>query len=145
VVKFDAIGRQNDFKKNPQYAIGFDKTTAKLIPSWKTFLNYWNENYKDLVIQGATEDICGDCFIFANRAKLLAECRKKLQESEDPMEQSKEAMLESEALIENAAEHVKAAKLQRELFNAKKKQASEDLQENKPATERVHIFVCDYS
>jgi hypothetical protein len=72
VVKFDAIGRQNDFKKNPQYAIGFDKTTAKLIPSWKTFLNYWNENYKDLVIQGATEDICGDCFHLCQQIKAVS-------------------------------------------------------------------------
>jgi hypothetical protein len=53
-------------------------------------------------------------------------------------------MLESEALIENAAEHVKAAKLQRELFNAKKKQPGRSSREQ-ACTERVHTFVCDYS
>jgi hypothetical protein len=146
VVKFDCIGRMNDYKKNPIYATRFDASSAKEIPSWKTFLEFWKENYKDLVMQRATEDICGDCFIFANRSKHLAERCKTLSEQDQEDDSAiREAMLESEALIEKAAEHVKAAKLQRELFNAKKKAARQDLEENKPHPERVHTFVCNYS
>jgi hypothetical protein len=47
------------------------------VPSWPLFLAFWKKHYPDLVIQSSSENICGDCHVFANAYKTLASKKSK--------------------------------------------------------------------
>jgi hypothetical protein len=36
------------------------------VPSWFTFLYFWKLNYPKIDVPNARQDICGDCWMFAN-------------------------------------------------------------------------------
>jgi hypothetical protein len=130
------------------------------IPSWPTFLEFWKENYDYVRILKPAKDVCGECYVYANRIKhsqaggkrkhpLISEdsdeddfiCLPALPDSKNNDPQDR--MIASEKLIERASEHVKRAQAQRELFQEKKKLAEETAK--LPTEERVFCFVIDYS
>ena len=41
------------------------------VASQRTFNRYWSKHFPKLVTQRAREDICGDCFAFANKERTL--------------------------------------------------------------------------
>ena len=43
--------------------------------SWSTFCAFWNRNYPKLIVPRAREDICGDCYTFANAFRSLNSLR----------------------------------------------------------------------
>ena len=42
-----------------------------VVASQRTFNRYWSKHFPKLVTQQAREDICGDCFAFANKERTL--------------------------------------------------------------------------
>jgi hypothetical protein len=126
-------------------------------PSWSTFRRYWQTHHPTLVIAGAREDVCNNCYIFANRHRYATNKQKRLAEEgnaddEGPPGQEAEeqedgdavaVMLEGEELVKVAAKHVEMAQQQRELYQQKRTDAidTKDL----PPKERVLCFVADYA
>jgi len=97
---------------------------VKNIPSWGTFLSYWNQHYPKMKIQHPREETCGQCYIFANSFSF-----KKIKLQHDPTSSDKESSdndgagndnnirvrdagkLSNEELVLEAAKHVKMAKI----------------------------------
>ena len=127
------------------------------VPAWSTFRLFWNENYPHLHIQKPREDVCGECFKFANSFRTIAFRKRQLEEVDTASEEendtnqddlteyneAKRRMIESEKAIEVASEHVQMAKEQRDKFIEQKNSARAT--KDKPKGERVVTFVCDYS
>lgn len=139
--------------------------------SWPAFLGFWKKEYPHLVIARPREDICGDCWVFANKHKYLRSKKKVqvVQEAAGIYEEESEEddnawnqeleedggtatiddavefqrVLESEELIMKASTHVQRAKNQRLYFNQKKKEAATDV--SKPKDQRCYTFVADYA
>jgi hypothetical protein len=149
-LKINAIGQR--IGKDP--LPGMEEKDCKSLPSWAAFLNFWSQNSSHIVIQKPSEDICGDCFTFANRHKhyiQLQDNRKRRKLNDDIEEEEhteqQNRMIESERLIEEAAKHVMMAKKQRELFNYKKQRAIADAISIPPSPKeyRVMTWVADYA
>ena len=141
------------------------------VPSETTFMNYWYKNFPHLVAQRAREDICGDCYTFANRHKYISNLLageteeakdddstsggRKNSRAKDKDEEAvtanavddERALLveKQENEVMKAAHHVKMAKAQREHFRDKKEEAFLDRQQGKPMEERSLCFVADYA
>jgi hypothetical protein len=133
------------------------------VPSWSAFTNFWKKNYPKLVIAKPREDICGDCWTFANRHKLLSKRKKFVDDAcssssesseneedkegdkseEDEATEEIEIMMENEELVIEASKHVEMAQIQRKLFQ--KLKASAVATALLPPEERVVTFVADYS
>ena len=127
------------------------------VPCWGTFCNFWERNYPKMIIQKPRQDVCGDCFKYANRFKTLSGTKRKDPEDSDGEEEydkendtsinvpddEEERMLESEREVELAAMHVRMAKDQRELFNRQKTLARNTVA--LPKSERIVTFMCDYA
>ena len=136
-------------------------------PSFRTFMRYWKKNHLKLVIPKPREDICGDCFIFANQSKFRINQQQQDDEAKTCSDDDElsvasgldddednnndgggrgsqfQAALASEELILKAAIHVKAAQQQREYVNQKIQQAQED--QLLPKHERRWCFTADYA
>jgi hypothetical protein len=103
------------------------------LPSWKSFYLYWSCNFPRLKIPKPSQDICGECYIYANKirfkqqsnpgsskrslASLLQEDSDNddtffvLPEQEDEdHDAEQEQMIKSEDIIDKASIHVKRAK-----------------------------------
>ena len=39
------------------------------VPSWWTFRQFWKSNYSNMRITNPRADVCGECYIFANRSQ----------------------------------------------------------------------------
>jgi hypothetical protein len=61
-VVLDSKGRTTEKVRLPDTA-----QTIKKCLSWPAFLQFWNDHYPKVVIQRAREDICDECFVFANQ------------------------------------------------------------------------------
>jgi hypothetical protein len=115
------------------------------LPSWKAFDLYWSPNFPHLKIPKPSRDICGECYVYANKIRFKQQSNpgsskrslaSLLQEDSDnddtffvPPEQEdedhdaeQERMIESEDIIKKASIQVKRAKAQRDLFNKRRKQ-----------------------
>jgi hypothetical protein len=124
------------------------------VPSIWTFLEFWKKEYPKMWITRPRADICGDCYVFANQSKYkktqlqqqMAEEGESSsdddEEEEMTEEQREEAILASEKLILDAADHVEMARKQREYVNTKKDEAFAD--RNKQNSERSFCFTADY-
>ena len=108
------------------------------VPSWGTFLGYWNSHFPKMRIQRPKEDICGQCYTFANSFKFKKRKARDGEGDDDSSEDDDDdaggtqdiilrdaAKYTNERLVLEAAKHVKMAKIQRDLYNLKKKQAQE--------------------
>ena len=126
-----------------------ENTVQKKAPSWTSFAVYWKTHYPNLVIAGSREDICNECFIYANRHKYtMIEKSKQDYADQGPEEDDEETinmddMLHGKQLVLAAAKHVEMAQRQRLLYQVKKKEAMDSLL--LPPSERVLCFVADYA
>jgi len=156
----DAVGRVSITKDESSTNATTILTTSP--PSYRTFMRYWKTKYAKMVIPKPREDICGDCFVFANQSKFRIQQQEvtAATTAEDGDNVSIESMdcfsgedgdedgnfqsaLASEELILKAAIHVRAAQQQREYVNEKIQQAQAEW--NQPAEERSWCFTADYS
>jgi len=125
-LKFDNVGRL--VSKDP--VTDAVQTPKKDLPSWWTFLEYWNHNYPKVVCQRPREDICSDCFKFANSYKTKQSKLERKQRIVNQLnnttnnnnEESDEedTSLEDETEILQAAKHVNMAQAQRNYCNEKR-------------------------
>ena len=113
--------------------------------------------YPKIVIQRSSEDICDECFVFANQHRYgkrkkenddddedgLLELVSKLALDDDDDDDDVNEMEMSEERVLAAAKHVDRAKKQRELFNLKKQEAKDD--KDTPRGERSSCFVADFA
>ncbi len=110
-----------------------DKEQVEPIPSWATFLSYWKQNYPKMKIQPPREDICGQCYTFANSFRFKKRRNADIEDDEESsdddeagdedIEVADTAKFTNEQLILEAAKHVRMAKIQRDLCNEKKQEA----------------------
>lgn len=155
-VQLDNIGREVSRKRTGDAIEGSLEEYEP--PSWTTFIRFWQNNYKEIVIQPASEDLCDECFVFANRHKYGANRKKQFKNELEGFEEDEtgladetttdysalmEINLENEELILAAAKHVAMAKAQRDLFIKLKEDAAS--MATLPAEERHYTFVCDFA
>ena len=126
-------------------------------PSYQTFMRYWKTNHAKLVIPKPREDICGDCFIFANQTKFRINQLQATSDDDDDssimsgfeeedIDGNLQSALASEELILKAASHVKAAQQQREYVNQKVAEAQQDrVAFPSERHERRWCFTADYA
>jgi hypothetical protein len=119
--------------------------------SWRSFHRFWHSNHPKLIIAGSREDICNECYIYANRYKYASRKKSEAEEGEEGPPQQEvandidnrtEGMLAGEQLVKDAARHVKMAQQQRELYQDKKLEAKGTVE--LPPTECALCFVADY-
>jgi hypothetical protein len=147
---------QVDHKSRP-ISCTKDGEECPVLVSWATFLAYWKVNFPKVVIQSASEDICDDCVIFANSHCYLTRRRRGIADGEDSDEEDATTMAlqdpdedlklrdAEEDVIMAAGHHVKMAREQRELFNAKKIEAREHASSLRPQSQRTYTFVGDFA
>jgi hypothetical protein len=109
--------------------------------SWPTFCSFWKQHYPNVVIQAASEDLCDDCVVFANRHKYVSEMRKVA----GPVNGEDAHLEEEEDLVLHAAKHVEMARKQRELFVAKKEEANLHCETNVEMVNKTFTFVADFA
>jgi hypothetical protein len=149
--------------------------------TFPTYLNLWKRDFKNLKVSRPAEDICKDCYVFANRHRHLAHhtTTSRRHDSDDVLRSdsgdssadsgdssdddndadvgrtinvdlnsaeaaSNGADEERELMLLQAAEHVKMARAQRALYQAKVADAVADATEGKDHAERRYTFVVDY-
>jgi ribosome-binding protein aMBF1 (putative translation factor) len=161
---FDSKGRMVNTSAVPNVEQSFDYP-----PSWPTFLLYWNDNFSHVIIPKASEDICDDCYVFANahqyrqsnpskevdvfhpkdkpskKPPVTKKPKKNATEGDTTIDMSRLLMLQDEDLVIAVAKHVEDARKQRKLFNRKKKEARKDQLSDKVREERSYCFVGDFS
>jgi hypothetical protein len=130
--------------------------------SWPAFLTFWEDHFSKVVIQRSSEDICDECFVFANQHRYGERKKKEPTDEElsdeednnltalvsevmldDDDADDQEAMETAEARILAAGKHVERARKQRELFNQKKQQAKEE--RDNPRSQRTFCFCADFA
>ena len=71
------------------------------IPSWTTYYKFWANQYKDLLIRKPSEDICGECWCFANafrsRHKKMEHLKRRLNDDHDMYSSDEESQSDSES------------------------------------------------
>ena len=115
-LKFDNKGRLLEKEAVPNQS----QTDRKDLPSWWTFLEYWNHNYPKIVCQRPREDICGDCFKFANSYKSREASNDRKQQrlrelnngNDNSDSDGEDNTLHDEVEILEAAKHVNMAQAQ---------------------------------
>jgi hypothetical protein len=135
-------------------------TEQQKAPAWSSFRRYWAKHHPKLFIAGAREDVCNQCYIFANRHR-YASRKKKTGEENDVDEDDDEvqgppvaeddanededlaAMVNGEEMVMNAARHVEMAQQQRSLYQRKRQAAINTAA--LPPEERVLCYVADYA
>ena len=121
--------------------VGDDDEVPDIYPSWRSFNRYWDTHYRKLIVAKPREDVCDDCWKYANSFRF-----KKRTEPEGRQVSQEEAEAEqrnNEAVINQAAMHVKQAQIQRELFNEKIAEAKSS--RFLPRKERTVTWVLDYA
>jgi hypothetical protein len=132
----------------------------------------WKRDFKNLKVSRPAEDICKDCYVFANRHRHLAHHSVRQRVGEDVSDSdndrssndndaevakcrttvdlssadaaSNEAQEERELMLMQAAKHVEMARAQRALYQAKVADAVADATAGKDHAERRYTFVVDY-
>jgi len=128
------------------------------LPTWQAFLRYWKRQHPYLVTAKAREDVCGECYVFANSRQFATQKKKAnaTEEDTDDEEEGENApaedddnnnnMEEREKVIEDAALHVEMAKTQRDDFNLKKQQSRDNHHKSwDENSDKVWTFVADYA
>jgi len=147
--------------------------------SFPTYFSLWKRDFNNLKVSRPAEDICKDCYVFANRHRHLAHhttTTSRRHEGDDVLRSDSDsdsagssdddddadvgrtinvdlnsaeaasngANEERELMLLQAAEHVKMARSQRALYQAKVADAVADATEGKDHAERRYTFVVDY-
>lgn len=66
-----------DHKGSASHTEPVDGMEQQPVCSWSMFVQYWNKMFPLLIIARPREDICGECYIYANRHKYLSSRLKK--------------------------------------------------------------------
>jgi hypothetical protein len=149
---YDAKGRITE-------RVALPDIEQKRTPSWFMFFRYWKKKYPKLVVATAREDICNQCFVYANQHKYFTARKDDAadEDEEQPLddqgppeddddeddEDGVQKMLDGETLVRKAARHVEMAQLQRYMYQRKKKEAKDTM--NEPPSNRVLTYVADYA
>jgi hypothetical protein len=143
--------------------------------TFPTYLNLWKRDFRNLKVSRPAEDICKDCYVFANRHRHLAHhttSTRRHHDGDDVSDSddddssdnddadvagrtmnvdlnsaeaaSNGADEERELMLLQAAKHIKMARAQRALYQAKVADAVADATEGKDHAERRYTFVVDY-
>jgi hypothetical protein len=149
--------------------------------TFPTYLNLWKRDFKNLKVSRPAEDICKDCYVFANRHRHLAHHQhtttsRRHEDGDDVLRSDSDsdsagssdvdddadvgrtinvdlnsaeaasngADEERELMLLQAAEHVKMARSQRALYQAKVADAVADATDGKDHPNRRYAFVVDY-
>ncbi len=151
---------------------GKEADPGEYVVSFPTYYNMWKRDFKNLKVSRPAEDICKDCYVFANRHRHLAQhiVRQRIGEdvsdSDDDSSSevndaevaerrttvdlssadaaSNEAQEERELMLMQAAKHVEMARAQRALYQAKVANAVAYATAGKDHAERGYTFVVDY-
>jgi hypothetical protein len=137
-------------------------TDQQQAPAWSSFRRYWAKHHPKLFIAGAREDVCNQCYVFANRHRYTAKNKQADEEEgkeeeennkqemqgppaadDDNEEGDVTTMLRGEELVKTAARHVEMAQQQRALYQQKRKAAIDTA--GLPLEERTLCFVADYA
>ena len=130
---------------------------SKDICDWKTFRAFWRKNYKKVVVRAPSRDICGDCYVFKNQHKYRKRPRKEDNDSDSSEDESdgqdesvgghksRETSEEMEERIEQAYEHVRVAKIQRQAANEKIDAAKQSRIRNLANHLRIITLIGDYA
>ena len=116
----------------------------QIYPSWRSFNRHWQRHYPKLLIARPREDVCDDCWRYANAFRFTKRGDTFADEAED--DDSSDADKEqknNERVVTDASVHVEQAKIQRELFNNKTKEAKET--QSLPRCERTVTWVLDFA
>ena len=137
-VQSKVIGVRPADDSEPNYEI------PSLYPSWRSFNRHWECHYPKLVIARPREDVCDDCWRYANsfRFKKRGDGQQTAGQEDDSSDDDEEQK-NNEGVVEKAAVHVEMAKIQRELFNRKTKEAKET--RSLPRSERTATWVLDFA
>jgi hypothetical protein len=145
------------------------------VPSWSTYLSFWNKHYPNLKVSRPAEDICPYCYVFHNLHKykqqgpmpddasppapppnlsltqqevvatsMIEQDHFDEEDVSSDIADVSEATLTSEQAILDAANHVRMARAQRELVNAKVQAAREDSINAVDHFHRTYTFIVDY-
>ena len=139
--------------------------------SLPTYFNLWKRDFKNLKVSRPAEDICKDCYVFANRHRHLANHSVRQRVGDDVSDSdddssddndadvaglgttvdlssadaaSNEAQEETELMLMQAAKHVEMARAQRAFYQAKVADAKADATAGRDHSERRYTFVVDY-
>ena len=115
-----------------------------IYPSWRTFNRHWDRYYPKLVIARPREDVCEDCWKYSNSFRFKKRTEPSTDAANDDSEDEDDSEQEhNESVVESASLHVLQAKIQRELFNQKTKEAKES--KHLPRDERTVTWILDYA
>ena len=116
-------------------------------PSWRTFCRHWEKYYPKLVVAKAREDICDDCWRYANSFRFKSRKEKENDDRKDDASMDDNAAIaeqeNNERVIKEAGLHVEQAEIQRNYFNEKVAQAKDS--RFKQRSERTVTLVLDYA
>ena len=115
-------------------------------PSWRTFCRHWERYYPKVVVAKAREDICDDCWRYANSFRFKArDMKENAGDTDGPMddEAAKKEQENNERVIKEAGVHVAQAEIQRNYFNAKVEEAKAS--RFKQRSDRTITLVLDYA
>ena len=121
-----------------------DDHVPDCFPSWRSFNRHWETFYPKLVIARPREDVCEDCWKYANAFRFkkrdgeAQQASRRSNDSDDDDERKN-----NEAVVEAASLHVEQAKIQREYFNKKVEEAKAS--RFAPRSERTVTWVLDYA
>lgn len=156
--RFDSIHRLVEME--PLGGPSAPRIPRKEVVSLPTFGKYWKTNFPKVVTQRPREDVCEECFAFANRHR-YKEQRQEIKDSiqaaaaeaghELFTEEDLEVALgdkafskkEDKVTIANVTKHVEMQKLQRDLVIKLRAEAYSD--RNKPRHQRRYTFVADFA
>ena len=96
-----------------------------IYPSWRSFNRHWERYHKKLVVAKPREDVCDDCWTYANSFRFKKRTSETEEEGTEEVshEEQEAQQRNNESVIKAAAAHVEQAELQRQLFNAKIEEA----------------------
>ena len=119
-------------------------------PSWRTFCRHWEKYHPNLVVAKPREDICEDCWRYANAFRFKSkQMDENADRNADEMDEEElfnhqtEEQENNERVIKEAGAHVEQAEIQRAFFNEKEEAAKES--RFKQRSEKTVTWVVDFA
>jgi hypothetical protein len=103
---------------------------------WRCFRDFWEESFAFIRIRPQSEDTCGECYIYKNRAKYKQPV---------PEDDSDDEGLSEEQWEEKAFAHVEQAACQRKNIIDRTTNATADANDDVPHHERRFMIIIDYA
>ena len=124
---------------------GPDDHVPDCYPSWRSFNRHWERFYPKLVIARPREDVCEDCWKYANsfRFRKRGVGSEGMSAGDDDDDDDDREQEHNEGVVESAKVHVEQAKIQRKLFNDKQEEAK--VSRWLPRSQRTVTWVLDFA